>query len=144
MSDAGGGGAGHAGASSGAGGAGTGGAAGAADSGTTFADVQAIFSQHCVGCHDATNTHPPGYADLPLTMDAAYDALVSRPAHETCGGTLVVPNDPASSYLVHKISDATPCEGSRMPRPFEVGPAVPLSDAEIATIKTWIASGAKR
>lgn len=110
----------------------------------TLADVQPIFDQHCVQCHDATNTHPPGYADLPLTADAAYASLVSQPAHETCGGTLVVPNDPSKSYLFHKLSDATPCEGARMPRAPEVGPSVSLSADEIATIQKWIASGAKR
>jgi hypothetical protein len=97
-----------------------------------------------VRCHDATNTHPPGYAELPLTADAAYASLVSKPAHETCGGTLVIPNDAAHSYLLHKVSDATPCDGVRMPRAFEVGPAVSLSADEIATIQNWIAGGAKR
>ena len=116
---------------------------GAGGNGASFADVQAILDQHCVRCHDANNTHPLGYAALPLTADAAYEALVSRPALETCGGTLVVPSDPASSYLMHKIATATPCEGSRMLRPFEVGPAVPLSDDEIATVQEWIAGGAK-
>jgi hypothetical protein len=31
-----------------------------------------------------------------------------------------------------------------MPRPFEVGPRVNLSDSDIATIRTWIAAGAPR
>jgi hypothetical protein len=137
--------AGHAGGASGVGGSAgnAGSAAGSGDS-VSFADVQSIFDEHCVRCHDATMTHPPGYSALPLTADAAYDAIVSQPAIETCGGTLVVPNDPTNSYLLHKVADATPCEGARMPRPFEVGPAVPLSDAEISTIRSWIVGGAKR
>jgi hypothetical protein len=78
---------------------------------------------------------------LALTPDAAYGALVGQPAHETCGGTLVVPGDTAASYLYHKIADATPCEGTRMPHPRMIV-TPPLSDGEIATVATWINAGA--
>jgi hypothetical protein len=55
---------------------------------------------------------------------------------------LVTPNDPDHSYLVHKVADATPCDGMKMPRPFEVIPPAPLTDAELATIRAWINAGA--
>src|SRR5215831_12749607 len=60
----------------------------------TFADVQLIFDQNCAACHYTG-------ADLDLTEGHAYADLVGHaaPTAESCGGTLVVPGDPASSYL---------------------------------------------
>ena len=141
----------------GSGGASGGGVAGGATGGTaggpsagaggsatgTMAEVQAIFDDRCTNCHDATKHGLPSYPDLPLTAGAAHDALVNQPGLEGCG-PLVKPGDPDHSYLLHKVSDATPCSGQRMPRPFEVGPSVPLTDAQIATIRGWIAAGAPR
>jgi hypothetical protein len=110
-----------------------------------MAPVQAIFDEYCVLCHDASKQNIPAFPALPLTADAAYAALVSQPAHEACGGTLVIPGDPDHSYLVHKLSDATPCEGDHMPRRFEGGPGpMPsLSDEELTTITEWIRAGAQ-
>jgi hypothetical protein len=79
-----------------------------------------------------------------LTAADAYGALVNHPADETCGGTRVVPGDPATSYLVQKLTQATPCDGLRMPRPFEIGPGIPLTADQISTITAWIAAGAPR
>jgi hypothetical protein len=111
---------------------------------TSFAAVQAIFDSRCITCHNARALGLPGYAALVLTSDSSYDALVNRPATEPCGGTLVVPGDPDASYLYHKLVDATPCSGARMPRPFEIGIAPPLDDAQLATIRGWILAGARR
>jgi len=131
-------------AGSAAGGTAGGSSAGAGGSATgTMAEVQAIFDDRCTNCHDATKHGLPSYPDLPLTAGAAHDALVNQPGLEGCG-PLVKPGDPDHSYLLHKVSDATPCSGQRMPRPFEVGPSVPLTDAQIATIRGWIAAGAPR
>jgi hypothetical protein len=114
------------------------------DAGAAFAAVQAIFDDKCTGCHDA-NRPPipdfPGYPQLPLTVDRSYDALISQPSLETCGGIRVVPGNPDASYLLHKVSDATPCDGLRMPRGGNII-APPLSATEIATIRSWIAAGA--
>jgi hypothetical protein len=141
MAAAGSGAAGHAG-STGAAGATAG--AGGASSDHSMAAVQAIFDQYCTLCHDAAKQNIPAYPALPLTADASRASLVSKPAHETCGGTLVVPGDPSHSYLVHKLSDAMPCEGDHMPRRFEGGPGpVPsLSADELAIITGWISAGA--
>jgi hypothetical protein len=108
-----------------------------------FADVLAIFAQRCTTCHDATRTGGlPTYPALSLTAADAYAALVGQPADETCGGTLVVPGDPGSSYLVKKLTQDPPCDGMHMPRPFEVIMAPPLTAAQLATIANWIAAGA--
>jgi len=120
------------------------GAAGTGDMGGGFADVQAIFDLHCTLCHDAAKMGLPTYPALPLTSDASYDALVGKMAHEACGGTLVAPGHPDASYLFQKVSLDTPCEGFRMPRPFEIPRMIYLSDAELATLRTWIANGAQR
>ncbi len=126
--------------------AGGGFASGGASSGgapqVDFAAVQAIFDDRCVTCHDASKQGLPSYPMLPLTDGAAHDALVGVPADETCGGTRVVPGDPDASYLVQKLTQETPCNGARMPRPFEVGNAPPLTSDQLATIRAWIQSGA--
>jgi len=111
--------------------------------GATMADVQAIFTQHCVTCHDASKLGLPAFPGLPLTEGAAYAALVNRPASESCGGTLVVPGQPDQSYLMQKLTNDAPCSGAHMPRPFESGIVVPLTADEIATIRSWIVAGAK-
>lgn len=118
------------------------------DGGQAFAAVQAIFAAaNCARCHDPA--HPvvpeaPTFVALPLTADAAYGALVGRPAHEACGGTLVTPGNPAASYLYHKLTDDPPCEGKRMPHPGALASRPPLADAHLATIAGWIRDGARR
>ena len=123
------------------GGSSSGGSAGAGG-GASFAQVQAIFSDRCVNCHDKTLTGLPRFPQLSLTPSDAHAALYNKAATETCGGVLVVPGDPDKSYLIKKVTEATPCEGQRMPRPFEVLPASPLTDAQIATLRAWISAGA--
>lgn len=120
-------------------GASIGGSAGAA----TLADVQAIFDAHCVNCHDKSKGGLPTYPSLSLVAGDAKAYLVNKPALETCGGLFVVPGAPDQSYLVHKVSDASPCEGEQMPRPFEIIKPPPLSASEIATIRSWISAGAQ-
>ena len=120
------------------------GGTGAGGSAASFSDVLAIFEARCVNCHDATKQGLPAYPALSLTSGDAYSSLVGHPADETCGGVRVVAGDPASSYLIHKVSDATPCDGARMPAKYEALPAPPLTSDEIATLTSWIAAGAPR
>lgn len=120
----------------GSGGSGGGGPAG------TLADVQAIFDVHCTNCHDASKGGLPTYPSLSLVAGDTHDALVGVPADEACGGTRVVAGAPDQSYLMAKLGKDDPCSGSHMPRPFEIGPRMDLSDAELATIQSWIAAGA--
>jgi hypothetical protein len=110
----------------------------------SMAAVQAIFDLHCVICHDSSKLGLPANPGVPLTADKSYDTLVGKSGQEPCGGILVVPGDPAASYLHQKVTIDTPCSGGRMPLPFEVGRRVNLTDAEISTINTWIAAGAPR
>ncbi len=120
------------------GGGGSGGAA-------AFAPVQAIFDQYCVRCHDPAHPVVPEtqtYVGMPLVASASYAALVGVPALETCGGNRVVAGDPEHSYLYRKVVDATPCDGERMPHQGMLANTPPLSAADIATIRNWIAAGA--
>jgi hypothetical protein len=114
--------------------------------GASFAAVQAIFAKSCVRCHDPA--HPlvletPTFVEMPLIPAVAYAALVSKPASETCGGLRVSPGDAANSYLYHKVTDATPCDGKRMPHPGMLASGPPLPPADVATIASWINAGAK-
>ena len=124
-----------------------GGASGGPPQSPEFAAVQAVFDARCVTCHDANAKPTPGmvrYPQLPLTSGRAYDALVGQPAHETCGGTLVVPRSTATSYLEHKLLDEQPCEGGRMPAGGEAMRGPMLSQAELDTFAAWINAGAPR
>lgn len=111
-----------------------------------FSAVQAILAQNCVSCHDPAHPFVPEtqtYVQMNLTAAGAYAALVSKPATETCGGTLVTPGDPTRSYLFLKVTQAMPCSGVRMPHPGMIALRQPLSDRDIATISAWITAGAK-
>ena len=107
-----------------------------------FAAVQAIFDAHCVSCHSAALTPGVlGYPQLPLTAGQSYAALVGRPAHEVCGGTLVTAGNAGASYLEAKLTQIQPCEGARMPTGEAILPQ-PLSQADLDTITGWISAGA--
>jgi cytochrome c553 len=111
----------------------------------SFQSVLDLFAAHCTTCHDAKYLDViPRYPKLSLTAADAYAALVNAPAHETCGGTLVVPGHSATSYLMRKLLDDPPCEGLHMPRSFEVIPPTPLTAAELASVSRWIDQGASR
>jgi mono/diheme cytochrome c family protein len=110
-----------------------------------FAAVQAIFDRSCVRCH--TTNAPPRpdswiFAQLPLTRGDSHHALVGRPATQACGGLLVTAGRPDRSYIVHKLTEAAPCFGKRMPHPGMLAMAPPLAPEDIATITAWIAAGA--
>jgi hypothetical protein len=127
--------------------AGTGSAAAgtAAPSGAaTFTAVVAIFADpknNCGLCH-AMMTIGGGLIFDPANKQGTYTALVGVTSKGTlgsqCGGkTYVVAGQPDASLLYHKVADATPPCGVRMPASGAV-----LSDMEIATVKAWIAGGA--
>ena len=107
----------------------------------TFANVQVLFTS-CTACH--TNIVP-----LDLDPDVSYANLVGKapPSYtnplvdETCGGVLVMPGDPAASYLYQKLTQPTPCAGSQMPLS-EFGVPTPLPACYPALIHDWIAAGA--
>lgn len=100
-----------------------------------FSVIQQIFDYNCVYCHSQG-------ADVDLSPGVAWGNLVGRPAPptESCGGTLVVPGDPSTSYLYQKLSSDQPCSGARMPR--SEFASDPLPDCVIALVASWIAAGA--
>lgn len=107
----------------------------------TFTNVQRLFDVECVICHTT---------GVPLDLAAgAYAQLVGQPAPDyvnpptmdSCGGTLVVPGDPASSYLMVKLTSPAPCAGSEMPVT-DIGASAPLAPCATTMIHDWIAAGA--
>lgn len=88
-------------------------------------DVTPIVNANCVGsgCHT-----------MPIRDFFGTGRTGCRSVTEQ---RFVVPFDPDASYVIHKIEGTGIC-GMRMPR----GRA-PLSAGDIATIRTWIAEGAR-
>ena len=93
-----------------------------------------IFTPICAQCHIGASA-PQG---LRLdSEDNSYQHLVSVDSNEVPTLKLVVPGDPDSSYVVHKIEGRSSIVGSRMP----LGQAA-LSSQQIADIRNWISNGA--
>lgn len=97
--------------------------------------IQTIFDENCVVCHTLG-------ADLVLEDGLSWGNLVNHPAPaaESCGGTLVVPENPSESYLYQKLTNPSPCSGEQMPRG-ELAPN-PLPACVIAIVEAWISGGA--
>jgi hypothetical protein len=72
------------------------------------------------------------------TASVAFGELVSVRAGQ-CGGSkfLVLPGDPAASYLIAKLTGVGMCSGSVMPKA-----GSELSPAQIDTVRAWIGAGA--
>jgi hypothetical protein len=107
--------------------------------------VQPILAASCVRCHDPAHPFVPEtqtYVAMNLTAAGAYAALVGKNATEVCGGKLVTPGDPTKSYLYAKITEDTPCNGTRMPHQGMIL-TPPLPADQIATIESWIRDGAR-
>jgi hypothetical protein len=110
----------------------------------TFTAVVAIFldqKNNCRLCH-MMQTIGGGLVFDPMDKQATFQALVGTTSKGTlgsqCGGkTYVVPGQPDASLLYDKLSKAMPICGMRMPATGTV-----LTDAEIATVRAWIAAGA--
>jgi hypothetical protein len=110
------------------------------DSTSWFARLQqGVFDQSCTtaGCHNPQ----AAAAGLILTAGASFDALVgvepSTPAAAQAGLLRVQPFDPEGSFLLIKVLEPGPGQGSRMPQG-----ADPLSADQIQTIRDWIEAGA--
>ena len=91
------------------------------------------------GCHDSSASPSANLGLAP--QDAAYTHLVNVAAMQAPATKLVNPNDPANSYLVQKLSDATnpasPANATQMPLSGCV-----LSSDQIAEFTAWIGAGA--
>jgi hypothetical protein len=108
-------------------------------SGPSFmTDVYPILSRDCTGrCHGAG-----GAAGLDLSSAAnAVMNLVSKASTQCATDQRVIPNQPDKSYLMWKLEGMGPMgacyKGERMPK------GGMLSAADLATIRAWIADGAK-
>ena len=105
----------------------------------TFAtDVQPIFTASCAfsGCHGGAS---PAQG-MNLSAGQAYANTVNVPSNELPSMDRIEPSDPDQSYLVNKIQGTqgdVGGSGQRMPLGGD-----PLSDADINTIRAWIAAGA--
>jgi hypothetical protein len=102
------------------------------------ADVFPLFqATDCagMGCHGGMR--PSENLNL-TTASVAFTELVNVRAGQ-CGGskTLVVPGDPAASYLVNKLTGVGMCSGSVMPKA-----GGELSAAQIDVVRAWIGAGA--
>ncbi|MBZ5709580.1 Ig-like domain-containing protein [Nannocystis pusilla] len=92
--------------------------------------VQPIFTGSC-SCH--AGGQPAG--GLSLATGESFAALVNVESSQAPGVLRVAPGDPASSFLMEKLSPA-PSVGQQMP----LGGM--LSEGQVATISAWIAAGA--
>jgi hypothetical protein len=101
----------------------------------TFVEIQAeVFAKSCAfsTCHKGAS--PAGGVGLD---GPSYDNLVNKESVVVPGRILVVPGDPAASYLFEKLTQAKPANGTQMP------PTAPLSAARIEMVEAWIEAGAK-
>jgi mono/diheme cytochrome c family protein len=99
---------------------------GAQASAATFDAVFAILDEHCNGCH--SGARPPRGANFE-TLEGVLAERPDRPP-------LVVPGDPEASELLRRVI------GSSEPRMPLDGPPW-LTDAQVETIRSWIASLSK-
>lgn len=94
----------------------------------------------CDYCHDRpANQKSNGNLPMGHSRDVAYAAIVGKISMSTtCGGgrSLVVPGNPDASLFYVKLG-ATPTCGDRMPQG-----ADPLTDPQLAMVRSWIAAGA--
>ncbi len=99
--------------------------------------VEGIFARSCGGsaCHVG---EPSPAAGLDLSPGKVRASLVDVAARGRTDLALVVPGDPGTSYLWCKlIGTCAGREGSRMP-----SQTAALDDAELETVRAWIADGA--
>jgi len=104
-----------------------------------FAAVQSIFTGNCAfsGCHAGASPQQ----GMDLSAGRSYDNIVGVAAHEVPRLLRVAPNNPDSSYLLIKLEGEAGSVGG-------VGTQMPLggmlSQAQVNTVRDWIASGALR
>ena len=101
----------------------------------TLSEIETdIFAKSCAfsTCHKGAS--PAGGISLD---GSTYAQLVNKESAVVPGKILVVPGDPAASYLYEKLIQAKPAMGTQMP------PTAPLSAARLETIEAWITAGAK-
>lgn len=100
-----------------------------------FTKVQQIFTINCIRCHAGASA-PQG---MSLASGVSYDQIVGVASNEQPELLRIDPGNPDNSYLVRKIQGGPDISGAQMPLggPF-------LSNADIQTVRDWVASGAPR
>ena len=104
-----------------------------------FAAVQTIFTGNCAysGCHAGTNPQQ----GMDLSAGRAYDNTVGVASRQVPRLLRIEPDHPDSSYIVLKLEGNAGAVGG-------VGTQMPLggmlSQAQIETVRAWVASGAPR
>ena len=93
-------------------------------------DVRPILSDRCFSCHGPDEAN----RKAGLRLDTEGGAKAIRGTR-----TPVVPNDPAASEILKRVAPENPAR--RMPPTYS--DRKPLSEKEVATLRTWIEQGAK-
>ena len=95
-----------------------------------------------LACHNDNTEMDNGGLNFSQGADAVFTELTMEGTGSAVASSMfpnrVAAGDSSASYLFHKVSEAMPVDGSRMP----VGPA--LQQCEIDAIMTWINNGAAR
>ena len=92
-----------------------------------------VFNPICTGCHGGNR--PP--AGLSLQAGSSFATLVNVRSSQDAPLTRVIPGNANDSLLIHKLEDANPPVGVRMPRG-----GAPLAQSTIDMIRAWIDAGA--
>jgi hypothetical protein len=109
--------------------------------------VTATFGPRCAGrCHGGANMPPTPAPAGPIDLSPASDRgqLVDRASIHGMGLVLVVPGDPGASFLLRKLTDDLPGDGT-LGSPMPEGEAIQwrmIPQAEMDAITCWIAGGA--
>jgi Planctomycete cytochrome C len=108
-------------------------ASGGAIAHPTWANVHAIFTKNCVGCH-------VGASLAGLNLDTYQAAMKggSTSAGGVVNGSVIKPGNAAGSYL-YQVVAGKQTVGARMPLN-----RAPLPQKDIQTIYNWIQQGAKK
>jgi hypothetical protein len=124
------------------------------ETGEFHTKVRPIFeteTNHCAGCHGPSQTSP--YASLTLGGQVSSKCMVERLKRTANGGgqfKLVEPGEPDKSWLYLKASgkaEAAACVSTDPDKPCNSAPMPPggvrtMTDAELETLRKWIADGA--
>jgi hypothetical protein len=123
--------------------------AGACATVPTYAQLlTTTFSSRCSGrCHAGANMPPAPIAPagpVDLSSSSNRGSLVNRASVLGMGLVLVVPGNPGASFLMRKLTDDLPSDGS-LGGPMPMGEAIQWSQIpqpELDAITCWIAGGA--
>ena len=109
-----------------------------------------IFVTRCASgrCHGGTGEQAPGpprpTGKVPLGADSTREGLVNVSSELDASLKLVVPYDPGHSFLMAKLNNDLPEDGS-LGQPMPLGEAIQwqmLPEGEIEQVRCWIRGGA--